>query len=279
MGFRVFARIRQEDALGILCDVLPSSTMTSSRWLERLSSAKIAILLFFAIALLVGALPSYLQGRLPSASTIGEVHLRSLKAIPTQGVTIDGWLNLNTTPLILGSYTWLQQTIRGKDNTPYAQREALLFVHPQQSPTGTSSLPQTEWSDIEGIMSRQGDTKLDSWRWLSFDAVSATKAGQRPNVKAGTIKARFYRVVTPPQTYAAAAWYDWSEGGHYSGAHWFMADLWAQIAGTRQPWAAAVVLLPIEVRGDIEASREVMTSLAKSVHTALLQAGLAEAAP
>jgi cyanoexosortase B-associated protein len=251
--------------------------MTSSRWLERLSSAKIAILLFFAIALLVGALPSYLQGRLPSASTIGEVQLKSIKAILTDGLTIDGWQNLNITELELGSYTWLQQTVRGEETTPYAQREALLFVHPQQSPSGTSSLPQTEWSDIEGVLSRQGHTKLDSWQWLSFGA--ASDATTSPKVKAGTIHARFYRIVTPQQTYAAVSWYDWSEGGHYSGAHWFMADLWAQIAGTRQPWAAVALLIPIEVRGEIAESRELATSLARSIHVALLDAGLAEASP
>jgi cyanoexosortase B-associated protein len=97
--------------------------------------------------------------------------------------------------------------------------------------------------------------------------------------RAENIHTRFYRVVTAQQTYAAVAWYDWYEGGHYSGARWFLADLQAQIAGTRRPWVAVVVLIPIEVRGNIEESRELAMELAQSVHFALGDAGLAEAAP
>lgn len=249
--------------------------MTSGRWLERFSSAKIAILLFFAIALCVGALPSYLRGHLPSTSAIDPVQLKSINAIVDNGLTIDGWDNTEVTTLKLGSYTWLQQTLQGKEATPYAQRQVLLFAHPQKSPSGTSSLPQTEWSDIEGVISRQGQAKLDSWDWLSFAAMPDGTGGE----PAGSIHARFYRVITARQTYAAVAWYDWYEGGHYSGARWFLADLQAQVAGTRRPWAAVVVLIPIEVRGNIEESRELAMELAQSVHVALGDAGLATAAP
>ncbi len=251
--------------------------MTSGRWLERFSSAKIAILLFFTIALCVGALPSYLRGHLPSASVIDHVQLKSINAIVDDGLTLEGWNNTEVTTLKLGSYTWLQQTIQGEDATPYAQRPALFFVHPQKSPTGTSSLPQTEWSDIEGVISRQGSAKLDSWDWLSFEAVP--DATDSPKTRAGMIHARFYRVVTSQQTYAAVAWYDWYEGGHYSGARWFLADLRAQIAGTRQPWVAVALLIPIEVRGNIEESRKLATDLAQTIHVALGDAGLADAAP
>jgi cyanoexosortase B-associated protein len=251
--------------------------MTSGRWQDRFSSAKIAILLFFAIVLCVGALPSYLQGQLPSASTIGNAQLQAINAIMDDGLTLEGWDNKEVTTLELGSYTWLQQTIQGQDATPNAQRQALLFVHPQKSPSGTSSLPQTEWSDIEGVLSRQGMAKLDAWSWLSFPAVPRTSDGAKTGSE--MIHARFYRVVTSPQTYATVAWYDWSEGGHYSGARWFLADLRAQIAGTRRPWAAVTFLIPIEARGNIEESRDFATDLAQTIHIALGDAGLAEAAP
>jgi cyanoexosortase B-associated protein len=119
--------------------------------------------------------------------------------------------------------------------------------------------------------------KLDAWNWLSFPAVPRTSDGSKAD--SDLIHARFYRVVTPQQTYATVAWYDWSEGGHYSGAHWFLADLRAQIAGTRRPWAAVTLLMPIEARGNIEASRDLATNLAQTIHIALGDAGLAEAAP
>lgn len=252
--------------------------MTSGRWLERFSSAKIAILLFFVIALFVGALPSYLRGNLPSASVIDNAQLKAINAIVEDGLTLEGWENNEVTNMELGSYTWLQQTIQGKEATPYAQRQALLFVHPQKAPSGTSSLPQTEWSDIEGVLGRQGNAKLDSWGWLSFPVVPEVTDDSSESSNE-LIHARFYRAVTPQQTYAATAWYDWSKGGNYSVARWFLADLRAQIAGTRRPWAAVVLLIPIEVRGSIEASRELATDLAQTIHIALGDAGLADAAP
>ncbi|MGD1904012.1 MAG: cyanoexosortase B system-associated protein [Geitlerinemataceae cyanobacterium] len=248
--------------------------MTSGRLPKWLTSAQAAIALFFAIALVVGALPPYFQGKLPTDSTIQEVQLKTLKSIVQDGLEIENWSVVDASQLTLGPYEWLQQVVRADPETPHAEREALLLIHPQKSATGTSSLPQTEWSDIEGLLGGQGDLELDNWNWMEFPVLDAD--GQESG---GTVNARFFRTWTPAQTYATTAWYAWPNGGHYSGARWFLTDLGAQLSGTRQPWAAVAVLVPIEVRGDIEGAREVATDLAQAIHTALRQSGLVEAIP
>jgi len=259
--------------------------MVSSRLFNQFQPIQWAILLFLVVMIGLGALPAYFKGHVPGDHPIAKTNMKPLETLAQQGLTIDGWEELEQSTLNLGSAPWSHQTFKATGDTPATQnlksKVAVLFLHPQSEPEGTAAQPQAEWSDFESnLLGNQGGVKLDQWRWLKFkvnddhpNSAATTNTDQTTaeatEAKPYTVEARFFRAWTPEQTYAIAAWYAWSDGGSYDLDDWFWADLTAQFRRQRQPWAAVVVLVPIETWGDIEPTRDAILALAQTTQQTL----------
>ena len=247
-------------------------------------SAQIMVLVLMVLLLIVGALPGYLRGSwswsdLPPVQTISQ-----LKTIQAEGLNLSNWNTLEHRQLNLSQKQWVVQTLQQGDQT------AILMVLPQ---IYYKDHPQVEWMDMNGFQ---------SWKTDNHRSVTVEVDSPHPETDALIdIKTRFFRSLTPAtnnlltwlwsscpsdqlcdiyqpqrrrQTYAVMQWYGWPDGGSPSPGRWFFADRWAQLSGQRAPWAAVMLLIPIEPLGNIESVETTAISLAEDVQTALMQEAL-----
>ncbi|MBE9029134.1 cyanoexosortase B system-associated protein [filamentous cyanobacterium LEGE 11480] len=212
----------------------------------HLSRAKLVLLVFLAVLLVIGAVPNYIgqkwQWKMPPPVT----QLKQLREIRQQGVPIQNWKNNDEQPVILGDHHWYLQ------NMANGEQKASLFLMPQSGP---KRQPQVEWSDIEGIQ-----------RWQS-DSYKTLKIGlSEPNQQFET---RFFRAWTRSRTYAVAQWYAQSNGGSPIASKWYVADRLAQWQHKRVPWIAVSVQMPIAPLDDLDKYEAQVTALAQTIQTSL----------
>jgi cyanoexosortase B-associated protein len=244
-------------------------------------SSLIRILFLLLLLLILGGanLPSYLQGIKPWKEPPPVPGLKALQALQGNGIQVPGWETANQVTIEPGGKKWLLHELR-QDN-----QVALLLLRAQR---GSTEQPQVEWMDINGY-----------WRWKSDSETRLTFTVEIPapntqgdprfleetgDLKTGDLKAetgdlkpqlalveaRYFRGVTRQQTYAIMQWYAFPDGGHPKASRWFWRDRLYQISGKREPWVAVCIIMPIEPLGDIEQSRPLIESLAKTVQATLM---------
>jgi cyanoexosortase B-associated protein len=94
---------------------------------------------------------------------------------------------------------------------------------------------------------------------------------------AATVHARIFiardspetRVVASRQTVVVAQWYAFDDGGHFSTAHWFWRDQWAQLRHQRVPWVAVSLRLPVDPSSTLDDVTPQVTELSQAVQTSL----------
>jgi cyanoexosortase B-associated protein len=221
---------------------------------------KIVALLLLILLLAIAAVPGYITGKWQWKQPAAIANLQKLKQIRKVGLTLPEWKNIEQREEQIGEHKWSVQIIE-KVN-PRVQ--ALLLLLPQNGP---GDQPEVEWTDI------------DTWskiRWNKWDIAQDKKIvftiKQPPGNTAPEIKieARYFRGVTPQQTFAVVQWYALPNGGHTSPVRWFAADQLAQWHKKRIPWVAVSILMPIEPLGNIEDYWLTIKSLGEKVQTALL---------
>ena len=215
---------------------------------------RILLLLFLTIILTIGAVPGYLAGKWQWQNPPAVKTLAQLKAIRKQGIQVPGWPTQEQRSVVLGEHPWSIQQIKSDRN-----EEASLFLFAQNGP---KDQPQIEWSEINGIQRWQTDSDGEQ----SFDFNIADKNS--------SVKTKIFRAWTSKRTYAVMEWYAWSDGGHPSPSHWYVADRVAQLNGQRQPWVAVAILFPMEPLDDLNKYRDRLTELAKTVQIQLANQAL-----
>ncbi len=222
------------------------------------TASLLRILLLLLLLLLLGGanIPSYLQGIKPWQESPPVPGLRRLQKLQENGIQVAGWETANQVTIEPGGKKWLLHELR-QDN-----QVALLLLRAQR---GSTEQPQVEWMDINGY-----------WRWKSDSETRLTFTVEIPAAepqtkpKSALVEARYFRGVTRQQTYAIMQWYAFPDGGHPKASRWFWRDRLYQLRGKREPWVAVCIIMPIEPLGDIEQSRPLIESLAKTVQATLM---------
>ena len=239
-------------------------------------SSLIRILLLLLLLLLLGGanIPSYLQGIKPWKEPPPVQGLRSLQELQGNGIQVPGWETVNQVTIEPGGRKWLLHELR-KDN-----QVALLLLRAQR---GSTEQPQVEWMDINGYWRWKSDSEIRTKFTVEIPAADPRflqetgdlKGNLKPETgdlkpELALVEARYFRGVTRQQTYAIMQWYAFPDGGHPKASRWFWRDRLYQLSGKREPWVAVCIIMPIEPLGDIEQSRPLIESLAKTVQATLM---------
>jgi cyanoexosortase B-associated protein len=224
---------------------------------------RILLLLFLTVILTIGAVPGYLAGKWQWQNPPAVKALAQLRVIRKQGIQVPGWPTQEQRTVTLGGHPWSIQQIKNDRN-----EDASLFLFTQNGP---KDQPQIEWSEINGIQRWQTDSDGEQ----SFNV----KLTDSNSSVTSSITAKIFRAWTAKRTYAVLEWYGWSDGGHPSPSHWYVADRIAQFKGQRQPWVAVAILLPMEPLDDLNKYRDRITELAKTVQLQLANQALRPQAP
>lgn len=241
--------------------------------------AKIIVLIFLFLLLMVAAIPGYLTGKWTWADQPQLQTLAQLQQIRKQGLDLAGWKTLDQKLMKIRGQEWLIQTVEQDNQT------AILVMLVQKY---YKDRPQVEWMDINGFQ----QWKTDSSRRLRL-TVEPSKE-ESSSVKFTTHFFRSWTQAANPllsllwkdcssdqlcelyqkqrlkQTYAVMQWYAWPNGGSPAASHWFMADRMAQLSQQRAAWVAVNVLIPIEPLGKIEKVEDRASSLSQTVQAALM---------
>ncbi len=221
----------------------------------HLSRAKLVLLVFLALLLILGPLPHYRNQQWPWKLPPPVARLKQLRAIRQQGVPIANWPTTQGQPLKLGDHHWYQQTIAKGEAT------AAVLLLPQGGPT---QQPQVEWSDIQGIQRWQSD---------SHQSLKLTPNGSP------AFSPRLFRAWTPTHTYAVLQWYAQSTGGSPVPSQWYIADRLAQWRRQRVPWVAVSVQMPMAPLDDLSKYEAGAIALAQDIQSSLQQRIFQPAAP
>jgi cyanoexosortase B-associated protein len=239
-------------------------------------SSLLRILLLLLLLLLLGGstIPSYVKGLWEWKEPPPVRGLKKLQELQSNGIQLAGWETVNQVTIEAGGRKWLLHELNQNNQM------ALLLLRSQR---GTTEQPQVEWMDINGY-----------WRWKSDSETRLTFTVEIPaanpqadprflqetgDLKAETgdlkpksalVEARYFRGVTRQQTYAIMQWYAFPDGGHPKASRWFWRDRLYQLSGKREPWVAVCIIMPIEPYGDIEKTRPLIESLAKTVQATLM---------
>jgi cyanoexosortase B-associated protein len=219
---------------------------------------KLLIVLFVLAIALTSSISSYISGQWSWQEVPGISHLKQLKAIQKNGLSLPGWQTLNQQTVEIGGHKWSAQEIvpvTATDQTP-----VWLLLRPQ---TWARDLPQIDWTDINGV--RQWT--VDSSKALNF-AVASESGSSRSH----SVKAHFFRGWTQRRTDAVLQWYAWPNGGHPAPSHWFWADQLQQLHNRRRlSWVAVSIQIPIKPLGEIDTAQAEAETLAKLVQSALMK--------
>jgi len=146
-----------------------------------------------------------------------------------------------------------------------SESQAILLLLPQNGPMDQ---PEVEWTDVNGWgRSRWGKWDIAQYRSAEFTVQPPAKLTSKVETK---VKARFFRAVTPQQTFAVLQWYAMPDGGNPSPFHWFLADQLAQWRKQRTPWVGVSILIPMEPLGQVETSWPLAQSIGKTVQAKLI---------
>lgn len=215
---------------------------------------RIAIVVLLLLLVIVGAVPSYLQGKWSWAKPVPIENLGQLKSLTKTGLSLPGWKTVEQIATDVGGHKWSYQQIVPAEKSD-SEKPIVLFLRPQSD---AKTQPEVDWVDLKGV----NKWKTDSYSTLKFTVDAPT--GKVP------VEASFFRGWTDSQTYAIAQWYAWPTGGSPAPANWFIADQAAQLRGQRRPWVAVNLQIPVEPLGDIAPVKSEMESLAKLVQATLI---------
>jgi cyanoexosortase B-associated protein len=222
--------------------------------LKQRQFTQVAVLLLLLLLLVIGAVPGYLKGRWQWQEPPHVHNLKQLKDLRQTNLNIPGWQTTDQREQTIGGRKWSLQLIKKDEKT-----QAVVLLLPQNGPRDQ---PQVEWTEING--------------WQQWDvAQERTAEFTVPNPKASNttvkVEARFFRGVTPQQTFAVLQWYASPKGGHPAPINWFLADQVAQWSHKRVAWVGACILVPIEPLGQVEQSWTLVQSLAQEVQASLMK--------
>jgi cyanoexosortase B-associated protein len=229
--------------------------MQKKNILDQSLLSKLLLLLLLFLLLGGSAIPSYIKGQWQWKEPPAVPGLKKLQELQGKGITIPGWETIKQVTIEPGGHKWLLHDLTQEN------QKALLLLRAQRGPT---EQPQVEWMDINGY-----------WRWEPDADMQSEFTVEIPNAgdikpETATVKARYFRGITKQETYAVMQWYAFPDGGHPAPSHWFWRDRLYQLSGKREPWVAICIIIPIEPFGDIEKTRPLAESLAKTVQATLM---------
>jgi cyanoexosortase B-associated protein len=236
-----------------------------SKFLKEKQWTYVAVLLLLLLLLVIGGVPGYLTGRWQWKQPPPVVNLKELKQIRKAGLTLSGWQTVEQTEQSIGEHKWSLQILKKADS----QTQAILLLLPQNGPMDQ---PEVEWTEVNGWgKSRWGQWDIAQYRSAKL-TIKYPAAGSNIETR---VKARFFRVSTQQETFAALQWYALPDGGDTSPIHWFLADQIAQWHKRRTPWVAVSILIPIEPLGQVETAWPLAQSLGETVQATLMAGPLA----
>lgn len=214
--------------------------------------AKGAIALLLLLLLLIGAVPSYLQGKWSWVKPPRIENLKAIKNITSKGIELPGWETREQAELQIGGHKWSAQTIAQKDRKPI-----VLLLRP---PNDSQGQPEVEWMDITGV---------EKWKINDLRKLNLTVKTDSASIP---ITTRFFKAWTQRDTFAVVQWYAWTTGGHPDPSQWFFADQRAQLKRQRRPWVAVSFKIPIDPLKDrdIETIRPLAESLTQQIQKTLV---------
>jgi cyanoexosortase B-associated protein len=209
----------------------------------------------------MGGMPGYFTGRWEWKQPPPVTTLKELKKIRKTGLTIPGWETVQQSEQPVGEHKWSLQILKQANS----QTQVILLLLPQNGP---KDQPEVEWTEINGWGKlRWGKWDLAQNRSLEFQVKQSQNSSANSEVP---VKARFFRVSTQQDTFAALQWYAFRNGGDPSPLRWFITDQLAQWQKHRTPWVAVSVLIPMEPLGDVETTRTLAQSLGEAVQSTLM---------
>ncbi|MEO0869375.1 MAG: cyanoexosortase B system-associated protein [Cyanobacteria bacterium J06642_11] len=219
-----------------------SSSSSSSNLRVRWKWSIVAVL---AVVIAAISIPQYLSAQWPWQSPPEVAQLREIRALRDTGLTLEGWTEDFQQKIPIGGDQWSVQQLTNTDATDAMQM--VLFLKPQ----GTSKdQPEVEWIDLQGAQ-----------KW---------KTSHQRRLQVGDLTLGTFRAWTENQTFAVAQWYAMPQTGHPAPYDWFWRDQGYQWSrGSRMPWVAVSVLLPMPPLGDIAPVYPELEQLSQLVQASL----------
>ncbi len=200
---------------------------------------------FLLIAIILGALPGYLEGGNWQWSDLPKiVNVNKMINLQASGIELDSWQTKQQLQVRIGGNKWSVQSIQKEKSKPI-----LLLLLPQ---VYYLDKPYVEWLDINGL--ERWET--DSYQNLKIQLDSGN-----------VVKARFFRAWNHKQTFAVVQWYAFPNSGHYSPSMWFWGDQFAQLRDRRLPWIGVCLRIPIKPLGEKEQAKTLAKSLVREIQT------------
>ncbi|AFY42893.1 cyanoexosortase B system-associated protein [Nostoc sp. PCC 7107] len=232
-----------------------------SKVLKEKQVTYIVALALLLLLLAMGGVPSYFSGRWEWKQPPPVTTLKELRKIRKTGLTIPGWQTVQQSEQQIGEHKWSLQILKQASS----QTQIILLLLPQNGP---KDQPEVEWTEINGWgRLRWGKWDMAQERSLKFPVKQSQTSTSHPEAR---VKARFFRISTQQDTFAALQWYAFRNGGDPSPLSWFFTDQLAQWQKHRTPWVAVSILIPIEPFGEVENTRSLAQSLGETVQTTLM---------
>ncbi|MEH2433897.1 MAG: cyanoexosortase B system-associated protein [Nostoc sp.] len=232
-----------------------------SKFFKENQLSQVAALLLLLLLLAVGGVPGYLTGHWQWKQPPPVTTLKELKQIRHAGLHLPGWQTIEQAEQQIGEHKWSLQVLKKEGS----ESQAILLLLPQNGPMDQ---PEVEWTDVKGWgRSRWGKWDIAQYRSAEFTVKPPAKLTSKVETK---VEARFFRAVTPQQTFAVLQWYAMPDGGTPSPFHWFLADQLAQWRKQRTPWVGVSILIPIEPLGQVETSWPLAESIGETVQAKLM---------
>ncbi|MEH1842821.1 MAG: cyanoexosortase B system-associated protein [Nostoc sp.] len=232
-----------------------------SKFFKENQLSQVAVLLLLLLLLAIGGVPGYLTGHWQWKQPPPVTTLKKLKQIRHAGLPLPGWQTIEQAEQQIGEHEWSLQVLKKEGS----ESQAILLLLPQNGPMDQ---PEVEWTDVNGWgRSRWGKWDIAQYRSAEFTVKPLAKLTSKVETK---VKARFFRAVTPQQTFAVLQWYAMPDGGNPSPFHWFFADQLAQWRKQRTPWVGVSILIPMEPLGQVETSWPLAQSIGETVQAKLM---------
>ena len=228
-----------------------------SKFFKEKQLSQVAALLLLLLLLAIGGVPGYLTGHWQWKQPPPVTTLKELKQIRKAGLALPGWQTIEQAEQQIGEHQWSLQVLKKEGS----KSQAILLLLPQNGPMDQ---PEVEWTDVNGWgRSRWGKWDIAQYRSAEFTVKPPAKLTSK-------VEARFFRAVTPQQTFALLQWYAMPDGGNPSPFHWFLADQLAQWRKQRTPWVGVSILIPMEPLGQVETSWPLAQSIGETVQAKLM---------
>lgn len=219
-----------------------SSSSPNSDLRFRLKWLVVAVL---AVMITAIAIPQYLSAQWPWQSPPAVAQIREIRALKDTGLALEGWSEEFQQKVPIGGDQWsVQQLTQTNDAEP---TQMVLFLKPQGA---SKDQPEVEWIDLQGAQ-----------KW---------QTSHQRRLQAGDVSFDTFRAWTANQTFAVAQWYAMPQSGNSAPYYWFWKDQGYQWRrGSRLPWVAVSILLPMPPLGDITPVYPELEHLSQQVQAAL----------